>query len=526
MATLEEEIDKRKTFGIISHPDAGKTTLTEKFLLFGGAIHVAGAIKAKKASRHATSDFMEIEKQRGISVATSVMGFDYKDKHISILDTPGHKDFSEDTYRTLTAVDSTIMVIDCVKGVEEQTHKLMEVCRMRQTPVMTFINKLDREGKDPIELLDEIEEKLGITVCPLSWPIGMGKSFKGVYSIYEKRLILFQPHGKQDSTSIIEITDINDPLLDQHCGSLADQLREDIELISGVYPSFSQEDYRNGNITPLFFGSALNNFGVREILDCFITHAPSPQSRVSSERVVDPSEKKFSGFIFKIHANIDPKHRDRVAFLRVCSGIFERNKRYLNTATGKQLKFSTPTAFMAQEKSILDLAYPGDIIGLHDTGNLKIGDTLTEGEYLQFKGIPKFSPEIFKIVKNLDPMKTKQLNKGLEQLCEEGVAQLFTRDDNQKIVGCVGALQYEVIQYRLVHEYQAKYNFEQLNFIKACWMTADDPDEIRNFGRSRFSQIAKDVDGNSVYLAETKWSLEREIQENPSITFHVTSETI
>ena len=524
MTNLEKEISKRRTFGIISHPDAGKTTLTEKFLLFGGAIHVAGAIKAKKATRHATSDFMEIEKQRGISVATSVMGFHYKENYISILDTPGHKDFSEDTYRTLTAVDSTIMVIDSVKGVEEQTHKLMDVCRMRQTPVMTFINKLDREGQDPIDLLDEIEEKLSIKVCPLSWPIGMGKSFKGVYSLYEKRLILFQPHGKQDQVSAIEITDLNDPLLDKHCGSQADTLREEVELITGIYPAFNRDDYLSGEITPLFFGSALNNFGVRELLDCFITHAPTPQPRRTVERKVLPNEPQFSGFIFKIHANMDPKHRDRIAFLRICSGVFERNKKVLNATTGKYLKFNTPTAFMAQEKSIIDAAYPGDIIGLHDTGNLKIGDSLTEGEILHFKGIPKFSPELFKIVKNLDPLKTKQLNKGLAQLCEEGVAQLFTRDDNKKIVGCVGALQYEVIQYRLENEYLAKCQFESLSFIKACWITSDDPVALRDFIRTRFSQIAKDDDDKYVYLAETKWSLDREINENPDITFHVTSE--
>ncbi|RAP39042.1 peptide chain release factor 3 [Candidatus Marinamargulisbacteria bacterium SCGC AAA071-K20] len=527
MATLETEINKRRTFGIISHPDAGKTTLTEKLLLFGGAIHVAGAIKAKKASRHATSDFMEIEKQRGISVATSVMGFVYKDIKINLLDTPGHKDFSEDTYRTLTAVDSAVMVIDSVKGVEEQTDKLMKVCRMRNTPIMTFINKVDREGQEPIELLDEIESKLNIKVLPLSWPIGMGKEFKGVYSLYEKKLILFKPHQKQETKNIVEITDLNDPKLDEEVGEyFADKLREDIELITGIYGNLNINAYLDGKVTPVFFGSALNNFGVRELLDCFIENAPSPLAKVTTETTIDATHKKFTGFVFKIHANMDPRHRDRIAFLRICSGTFDRTKRFLNVRTGKQLKFAAPTAFMAQEKNIVDFAYPGDIIGLHDTGNMKIGDTLTEGEKIQFKGVPSFSPEIFKTVVNLDPLKTKQLDKGIQQLCEEGVAQLFINQDSKRIIGCVGALQYEVIQYRLENEYNAKCRFDPLNYTKATWITAEDPTVIKDFARSRYSQIVTDSEQRNVYLAETKWSLEREIREQAAITFHFSSETL
>jgi peptide chain release factor 3 len=521
---LENEINKRRTFGIISHPDAGKTTLTEKLLLFGGAIHVAGAIKAKKASKHTTSDFMEIEKQRGISVATSVMGFEYRDKKITILDTPGHKDFSEDTYRTLTAVDSAIMVIDSVKGVEAQTHKLMEVCRMRNTPIMTFMNKLDREGQDPFDLIDEIEEKLQIQVCPMSWPIGMGKRFKGVYSIYDKKLVLFKSHEKHDSKNIVEITDLNDPKCDELLGDQADKLREDIELVTGVYPEFNVEDYRSGLTTPLFFGSGLNNFGVKELLDCFLDNAPTPQKRKTSEEEIEPNNPNFSGFIFKIHANMDPKHRDRIAFLRVCSGTFERNKKYTHVKSGKTLKFSSPTAFMAQDKEIIDSAYPGDIIGLHDTGNLKIGDTLTEGKLFQYKGIPSFSPEIFKTCVNLDPLKTKQLNKGLEQLCEEGVAQLFNKlNDTRKIIGVVGQLQFEVIQYRLEFEYGAKCRFDSLNFQKACWIEADEA-TLKDFTRTRQHQMATDANGKTVFLTETQWSLDREVQENPDITFHFSSE--
>ncbi|MBT5953624.1 peptide chain release factor 3 [bacterium] len=524
---LEEEINKRRTFGIISHPDAGKTTLTEKLLLFGGAIQIAGAVKAKKKTKHATSDFMEIEKQRGISVASSIMGFCYKNVNINLVDTPGHQDFCEDTYRTLTAVDSVIMVLDSAKGVETQTYKLLDVCRMRNTPVITFINKLDREGHDPIDLLDEIEEKLSISVCPMSWPIGRGKAFQGVYNIFEKQLYLFKPHEKQGASQTAEkIENLSDPRLNEIIGDdAAEELRNDIDLVTGVYPEFNIEDYLSGKVTPIFFGSALNNFGVKELLDCFIQISPAPLARQTVSREITPSEDKFSGFIFKIHANIDPKHRDRIAFLRICSGEFQRNKKILHVRTGKLVRYGSPTAFMAREKSVIETAYAGDIIGLHDTGNLKIGDTLTEGEVLKFKGIPNFSPELFRVVVNLNPLKTKQLEKGLTQLCEEGVAQHFARPyDTKKIVGTVGALQFEVIQYRLKHEYGAECRFDTLNFFKACWITSESEKALYDFVKMHPRQIAEDRDGNTVFLAETQWSLDREISENSEILFKFTSE--
>jgi peptide chain release factor 3 len=524
---LIEEIQKRKTFGIISHPDAGKTTLTEKLLLFGGAIQTAGAVKSSKINRHAVSDFMEIEKQRGISVATSVMGFDYKDAKINLLDTPGHQDFAEDTYRTLTAVDSVVMVIDCVKGVEIQTEKLMEVCRMRNTPVIGFINKLDREGRDPFELLDEIEEKLNIKVRPLTWPIGMGKSFKGVYSMYTKSLVLFTPsQTKLNSDDAVRIEDIFEPEIEKLIGgSAATKLREEIELIEGVYPVFDVESYQRGEVAPIFFGSAVNNFGVQELLDCFIDIAPNPRPRMLDERQVQPDEEPFTGFIFKIHANMDPKHRNRIAFARVCSGRFERNKNYLHTRLEKQFRFSNATAFMAQNKEIIDEAFPGDIVGLYDTGNLKIGDTLTEGEKGRFKGIPSFSPEIFKEVVNKDAMKSKQLEKGLLQLMDEGVAQLFSYElGSRKVVGTVGALQFEVIQHRLKHEYGASCDFVSVNLYKACWIECHDKKKLKEFIDSKYRHIARDKDGQYVFMAESRSWLSM-VQDNfPEVNFHFTSE--
>ena len=523
---LQTEIKKRRTFGIVSHPDAGKTTLTEKLLLFGGAIQVAGAVKSNKIKRHATSDFMEIERQRGISVATSVMAFEYKNLKINILDTPGHQDFAEDTYRTLTAVDSAIVVIDVAKGVEAQTEKLVEVCRMRNTPMIVFINKLDREGRDGFDLLDEIEEKLGLTVCPLSWPIGMGQRFKGVYNLFEKKLILFQPHGKQDAEEIIEIHDTDGNDLNDHVGDTAAQeLREELEIIQTVYPDFDRNKYLRGNLSPVFFGSAINNFGVKELLDCFIQIAPTPLPRETEERLVNPEEDKFSGFVFKIHANMDPKHRDRIAFLRICSGKFERNTNYLHVRNNRNLKFSNPTAFMAARKSIVDEAFPGDIVGLYDPGNFKIGDSLTEGEKLHFKGIPSFSPELFRYLNNADPLKAKQLDKGIKQLIEEGVAQLFIKEDNnRKIVGTVGALQFEVIQYRLKHEYGASCNYEPLNLHKACWITSDDKEAINTLVKERKKDIARDKEGRLVFLAESAWSLKMAQENYPKIDFHFKSE--
>jgi peptide chain release factor 3 len=523
---LEEEIQKRRTFAIISHPDAGKTTLTEKLLLFGGAIQTAGAVKNNKITKTAASDFMEIEKQRGISVATSVMSFDFKGIRVNLLDTPGHKDFAEDTYRTLTAVDSVILVIDCVKGVEEQTEKLMEVCRMRKTPVITFINKMDREGSNPFDLLDEIEKKLNIRVRPLSWPINIGAHFKGVYNLYDKSLNLFSANKTKISDDVVSIQDLNDPSLDELVGEKdAKQLREDVELIEGVYDEFDVKSYLEGEIAPVFFGSAVNNFGVKELLETFVRIAPTPIPRNTDVRLVRPDEENFTGFIFKIHANLDPKHRDRIAFLRICSGKFERNKFFKHVRLGKDFRFSNPYSFLAQDKSVVEEAFPGDVVGLYDTGNFKIGDTLTEGEKVMYKGIPSFSPELFKEVINTDPMKSKQLDKGIEQLSDEGVAQLFTvNPGNRKIIGTVGDLQFEVIQYRLLNEYGASCRYQHLNFYKACWITSDDEEALRDFLQFKSGNIAYDKDQNPVYFAESSWILNTQIEKYPKLQFHFTSE--
>ncbi len=524
---LKDAIQKRKTFGIVSHPDAGKTTLTEKFLLYGGAINTAGAVKNNKINKTATSDFMEIERQRGISVATSVMAFEHEGHLINILDTPGHKDFAEDTYRTLTAVDSVIIVVDCAKGVEEQTRNLMEVCRMRNTPVIVFINKMDMEGRDPFDLLDEIENDLSIKVRPLSWPIGIGRTFQGVYNLFDHTLDLFSPQKTTiDEADNVRIGNIDSEHLDEQLGKeAAEQLREDVELIEGVYEPFSREAYLNGELAPVFFGSALNNFGVKELLDNFTRIAPPPRPRPTTEREIDPAEERFTGFIFKIHANIDPKHRDRIAFMRICSGKFERNKFYRLVRTGKKMKFSNPSNFMASDKNTIDEAYPGDVVGLHDTGTFRIGDTITEGEDIQFRGIPNFSPETFKELENMDPMKSKQLDKGIRQLTEEGVAQLFVQPlTNKKIVGTVGELQFEVIQYRLENEYGAKCRFQPLKFYKACWLTTSDEDQLKEFLRKKSDQIAYDRENNPVFLARSEFLLNDAQQEYPAITFHTTSE--
>ncbi|MFT4790466.1 MAG: peptide chain release factor 3 [Arcticibacterium sp.] len=526
--SLEQEISKRRTFGIISHPDAGKTTLTEKLLLFGGAIQEAGAVKNNKIKKGATSDFMEIERQRGISVATSVLAFIYRDKKINILDTPGHKDFAEDTFRTLTAVDSVIVVIDVAKGVEEQTEKLVAVCRMRNIPILVFINKLDREGKDAFDLLDEVEQKLGLSVTPMSFPIGMGYDFKGIYNIYEGNINLFSGDSKKNIEDTVAFNDLNSPELEKMLGSVqAAILRENLELVEGVYPPFNKEAYLKGEQQPVFFGSALNNFGVRELLDCFIDIAPTPRPKKAEERLVKPSEKSLSGFVFKIHANMDPKHRDRLAFIKIVSGTFERNKPYLHVRLNKNLKFSSPNAFFAEKKEIVDISYPGDIVGLHDTGNFKIGDTLTEGELLHYKGIPSFSPEHFRYINNADPLKTKQLNKGIDQLMDEGVAQLFTLELNgRKIIGTVGALQYEVIQYRLEHEYGAKCSYENFPVFKACWVVPENKnnDEFKEFSRIKSKFLAKDKRGELVFLADSAFSLQMTQQKYPTVKLKFTSE--
>ena len=518
------EICKRRTFAIISHPDAGKTTLTEKFLLFAGAIQSAGAVKSYKIKKTTMSDFMEIERQRGISVASAVMSFEYRGLKINLLDTPGHKDFSEDTYRTLTAVDSVILVVDSVKGVEEQTENLMKVCRMRKTPVIIFINKLDREGRSPFDLLDEIESEIALKVLPLSWPIGRGADFKGVYSLYQEKIRLFdaRPTAAKDASAIF---DLRSAELERIVGEvLAGQLREDVELLSGVYGSFKKPQYLAGAVAPVFFGSALNNFGVKELLDTFVEIAPPPLPRDSDQRAILPEEEAFSGFVFKIHANLDLRHRDRIAFLRVCSGKFERNKFYRHVRLKTDLRFSNPASFLGQKKDVIDEAYPGDVIGLYDRGNFKIGDTLTDGEAFTFQGIPSFSPEIFReLIKN--SVKGKQLEKGIKHLTDEGVAQLFTMDDGRrKIVGTVGQLQFEVIQYRLEHEYGAKCQFQPLAFYKACWITSPNPVQWEEFCGYRSDRIGLDKDGRQVFFAESEWMLHHYVKQYTDIDFCLTSE--
>ncbi len=528
MATqLEKEIAKRKTFGIIAHPDAGKTTLTEKLLLFGGAIQEAGAVKSNKIKKGATSDFMEIERQRGISVATSVLAFEYKDHKINILDTPGHKDFAEDTYRTLTAVDSVIVVVDVAKGVEEQTEKLVQVCRMRNIPMIVFINKLDREGKDAFDLLDEVEQKLALRVTPLSWPIGMGSDFRGIYNLWENNIQLFVDASKQRVGEAVKIESLDDEKVEELItAKSAETLREEIELVSSVYPEFDRDDYMNGDLQPVFFGSALNNFGVRELLDAFIQIAPMPQPKESDTRLVKPEEEKFSGFVFKIHANMDPKHRDRLAFVKIVSGTFKRNENYLLVREGKKLKFSSPNAFFADKKEIVEESFPGDIVGLHDTGNFRIGDTLTAGEKMSFRGIPNFSPEHFRYINNDDPLKAKQLAKGIDQLMDEGVAQLFTLEMNgRKIIGTVGALQYEVIQYRLEHEYGAKCTYEPIAIHKACWVEADEKsDEFKEFARLKQRFLARDKYDQLVFLADSSFTIAMTQEKFPNVKLHFISE--
>ena len=522
--TIEKEIQRRRTFGIVSHPDAGKTTLTEKLLLFGGAIHVAGAVKSNKIKKGATSDFMEIERQRGISVATSVMGFEYNGYKVNILDTPGHQDFQEDTFRTLTAVDSVIIVIDAAKGVEPQTEKLMNVCRMRKTPVIVFINKMDRPALDSFTLLDEIEDQLQIQVCPLSWPINNGPDFKGVYNIFTKSLKLFDP-SIQEIEEGLQFEDVSSSELESHIGDDAETLREELELVEGVYPEFNRQSYLEGNLAPVFFGSALYNFGVDELLHAFLEIAPTPQPSTAEERVVKPDEKNFTGFIFKIHANIDPNHRSRIAFAKVCSGEFERNKVYTHTRLGKNIRISSPTAFMAEQKEIVEKAYPGDIIGIPDNGSFIIGDTVTDGEKIHFKGLPSFSPEMFRYIENADPMKSKQLNKGIDHLMDEGVAQLFTSQFNgRKIIGTVGQLQFEVIQFRLEHEYNAKCRFEPLQMHKACWIESDKPETLVEFKKRKHQKMAKDKWGRDVFMADSPFILQMAQDEFKDIKFHFTSE--
>jgi peptide chain release factor 3 len=517
---LQSEVERRRTFGIISHPDAGKTTLTEKLLLFGGAIQLAGTVKARKAARHATSDWMAIEQARGISDTTSVMKFNYRDFEINLLDTPGHKDFSEDTYRVLTAVDSALMVIDGTKGVELQTEKLMEVCRMRNTPIITFINKLDRDGKDPLELLDEIEDKLQIECTPFSWPIGMGKNFQGVYNLYHKQLQLFAGGGERRSRPKTLITSLNDARLDELLGAQTDRLREEVELLEGATEPFQLEQYLNGNQTPVFFGSAINNFGVQELLDLFVELAPAPGPRSTITRQVSPLEQEFSGFTFKIQANMDPAHRDRIAFLRVCSGKFTRGMKVLHHRTGKVTALNNAIIFMAQDRANVEEAYPGDIIGIHNHGTIKIGDTFTSKEPLEFTGIPSFAPEHFRRVRLKDPLKGKQLKKGLTQLAEEGAIQVFQPlSGGSAILGAVGELQFDVTVARLQSEYGVEADYEPAGYSVARWVACEDKKKLQEFERRQYADMAYDTEGCLTYLAPNEWRLGFVMEDWPQISF-------
>jgi peptide chain release factor 3 len=522
---LQKEIARRRTFGIISHPDAGKTTLTEKLLLFGGAIQLAGAVKSRKTTQHAVSDWMAIEQERGISVTSSVMKFDYRDYEINLLDTPGHQDFSEDTYRVLTAVDSALMVIDCAKGVETQTEKLMEVCRMRNTPVITFINKLDREGLDPLDILGDIEEKLQIECTPLSWPIGMGKGFKGVYNIYRQELHLFKPGQAMRPQDVMVVRGLDDPRLDRLLGGQADQLRQDIELLAGAANPFEHHEYLKASQSPVFFGSAINNFGVKELLDAFVELAPPPGPRATATRMVQPDEEQFSGFTFKIQANMNPAHRDRIAFFRICSGKFTRGMKVKHHRLGKEINLSNATIFMAQDRSHVEEAYPGDIIGIHNHGTIKIGDTFSDKEELQFTGIPSFAPEHFRRVILKNPLKAKQLGKGLTQLAEEGAVQVFRPiPGSDYILGAVGVLQFDVTMARLKAEYGVEAIYEPVNYATARWVTCENRRKLEEF-RARFqNNLALDSAGELAYLADSEWRLGRTMEQNPEIVFHKTRE--
>lgn len=525
MSELITELARRRTFAIISHPDAGKTTLTEKLLLFGGAIQLAGTVKGRKASRHATSDWMELEKQRGISVTTSVMQFPYKNFIMNLLDTPGHADFSEDTYRTLTAVDSALMVIDAAKGVEERTIKLLDVCRLRHTPIISYINKMDRDSRDPIELLDEIETILKIRCAPITWPIGMGRDFKGVYHLYEDAVYLYEP-GKnaiqQEGTKIIGI---NNPELDRVLEGLAAELRTTVELVKGASHEFDKEAFLKGQLTPVFFGSALNNFGVRELLDAFAEYAPLPEARETETRTVKPEEEKFSGFVFKIQANMDPSHRDRIAFLRVCSGRYLPSMKVYQVGLARDVKISQALTFMASEREQVAEAWPGDIIGLHNHGTIQIGETFTEGEAIKFTGIPYFAPELFRLVRLKDPLKLKALQKGLKQLCEEGATQLFRPlANNNLILGAVGMLQFDVVAYRLKHEYNVDCVYESVSVTTARWIYCDDAKMLDEFKKKAFDNLALDGSDNLTYLAPTRVNLNLTMERWPKIEFKTTRE--
>jgi len=525
MSELLEQTQRRRTFAIISHPDAGKTTITEKLLLYGGAIQMAGTVKGRKAARHATSDWMEMEKERGISVTSSIMQFPYKDCVINLLDTPGHEDFSEDTYRTLTAVDSALMVIDSAKGVEDRTVKLMEVCRLRDTPIISYINKLDREGRDPLELLDEVESVLKIRCAPITWPIGMGKNFKGVFNLYTDSIHLFSAtHGGKIQEGEV-IAGLDNPRLDELFGSLAAELREEIELVRGASNEYDQQAFEKGELSPVFFGSAINNFGVEDLLQAFVDYAPGPLPRATKTRIVEPTEESFSGFVFKIQANMDPKHRDRIAFLRVCSGKYSKAMKLHQARIGKSLQNINAITFMAQERAHVDEAWPGDIIGLPNHGNIQIGDTFTAGEDLKFTGIPNFAPELFRRAQIKDPMRLKALLKGLEQLSEEGATQLFKpMRNNDLILGAVGVLQFDVVAERLKNEYKVDCVFEAVNVATARWVTSNDAKALETFKNKASDNLAIDGAGNLTYIAPTRVNLDLAIERYPDIEFHATRE--
>ncbi len=525
MSSYEYEVARRRTFAIISHPDAGKTTLTEKLLLFGGAIQLAGTVKGRKAARHATSDWMELEKQRGISVTSSVMQFPYGDNIVNLLDTPGHEDFSEDTYRTLTAVDSALMVIDCAKGVEQRTIKLMDVCRLRDTPICTFINKLDREGREPIELLDEIEEILKIECAPVTWPVGMGKRLRGIYHLQDDAVHLYAPGKNNQRQDVKVIQGLDNPLLDEVIGDHAAELRDEIELVKGASHGFDREAYLKGRLTPVFFGSAINNFGVTELLDHFVATAPSPVARATMTRTVSPKEENFSGFVFKIQANMDPAHRDRIAFLRICSGTYSKGMKMRHVRIGRDVQVSNAVTFMASDRGHVDEAYSGDIIGLHNHGTIRIGDTFTQGEDLKFTGIPSFAPELFQRAILKDPLRMKALQKGLDQLCEEGATQLFKpMKNNDLILGAVGVLQFDVVAHRLKNEYKVECQFESVAVATARWVEFEDAATEQRFRDKAFEYLGEDQSGALVYIAPTRVNLQLAIEKWPDVKFHATRE--
>ncbi|MCC5792545.1 MAG: peptide chain release factor 3 [Legionellaceae bacterium] len=525
MTLIDSDFHNRRTFAIISHPDAGKTTVTEKLLLFGGAIQLAGTVKGRKSDRHATSDWMEMEKERGISVTTSVMQFRHNDCVMNLLDTPGHEDFSEDTYRTLTAVDSALMVIDVAKGVEERTVKLMEVCRLRDTPIMTFINKLDREGREPISLLDEVEKVLGIQCAPVTWPIGMGKRFKGIYHLEQDCIYLYETGKNAQKQMATRIEGLHNAELDAAIGDMAEELRMEIELVKGASHGFDVQAYRAGKLTPVYFGSAINNFGIKEMLDDFAHFAPAPLARQAEQRLVEPGEENFSGFVFKIQANMDPRHRDRIAFLRICSGSFQRGMKLSHLRLGKDVQISNALTFMAGDRQHADCAVAGDIIGLHNHGTIRIGDTFSQGEHLKFTGIPNFAPELFRLVRLKDPLKSKALLKGLIELSEEGATQIFRPlNSNHLILGAVGVLQFDVVAHRLKQEYKVDCVYEAVSVSSARWVHSDNEKAMATFREKAYDFLALDGSNTLTYLAPTRVNLSMVQERYPDIKFYATRE--